>query len=69
VVPSVAQGEPWRTAPETAVHWPRLLQALHRSVQAALQHTLSAQNVDLHSNPSLQAAPGSFFVTHEVPLQ
>jgi hypothetical protein len=65
----VAQGVPCRTAPDTAVQTPELLQALHRSVQAALQQTLSAQKVDLHSTPSLQAAPGSFFGTQEVPLQ
>lgn len=35
-------------------------QVLHTPVQALLQHTPSEQNVDLHSDGSVQEAPSSF---------
>ena len=62
VEPSLVQTVPWTGWPlPSRVHVPLLvpvrLHALHSSVQAALQHTPSAQNPLLHSPGPEQASP------------
>jgi hypothetical protein len=49
---------------------PARLHAWHWLVQAALQHTPSAQKPDRHAFPTVQAVPFASFGTHcELPLQ